>query len=983
MYYLIVELPHLTQISRLEPGMSRDILRGIESCCQRNGMQRYPGYDGQLYYHPDLGPGEYEPLVKTMFGLEDLLKRQADELMGYNIIVEALDTGDVLAGDFLKLRLRSRERNGIFLGPGAEKLISRFLVGESFRGLWKVFSRKQKSDENLGTATEFVLRKRFVDPLFDSLEGWMNGENPPGLITVKGTEYDGIHLVARGISQRLATLDSHGKMPYVVVHDREHWFFSLTSAINFRQGDWVEDHLGTLDRRLWRNKADVMRRLHPRVPRKSGSLEALPELIESDLLLAIQMYLRAYARWSRDNGNLPLVILHLERPLEKTEIRFLSRVMEDGRKDSRLFWLITGNQETIPAEELPLERIDFALETYNEEELSELPALVPGEHDNSGYILNVTEGHALPVYQYLGDVSYFSGLLPSRLRNYGNTVISSAEGILHRYLDRIDFDTRELLFCLSIAGDILDKEHMFSFMEGRGRLRTRITEMFKELQTRGLLVFEQLNHVVFRETVDRMAYALGDVRSAVIEDLLSFIIDDANDVNPSPGCLRFVSRHARQSAAVRWLYRQIQLYIESRHFELATDLLSVFAGIREGRSAERLLSLRIAAEEGRARAEEADASLFPEGFWAAEARLLRSRILTRRREYAEARNEAKAAIIGFQNLGDQRGIGSANIQFGYLLLCEARHQDSTHYFSIGERSSAGGAFDVNRILSGLFPALSDFSQGRLSRVRTVLEGDEGFVRELYRRGFRSYSAAAAFLLARTYFAMGLFDESYSLLSSMLNVLHGEEFIDLRRIFYGWMGRNLVYLEHYQAGMNILENLPRSLETQVFTAEAHLIRKEYENALSVLDAGGELPDYSYRVSSLLPWNSGFSWIEDLYIRDIDSDGALRNYAWAIRAFCMGNIDRSREAIELFHWLTREKKIPPSDPHNSVILFWYSLILERGGDSENEDRLTLLGRAVKALQERSSRIDEPADKREYLKNVVWNRELLDKAKRFNLV
>jgi hypothetical protein len=175
-----------------------------------------------------------------------------------------------------------------------------------------------------------------------------------------------------------------------------------------------------------------------------------------------------------------------------------------------------------------------------------------------------------------------------------------------------------------------------------------------------------------------------------------------------------------------------------------------------------------------------------------------------------------------------------------------------------------------------------------------------------------------------------------------------------------------------------------LETQVYLAEAMILREDYETVLELLSQPADLPVPSGRLALYLPWTTGFSWIEDLFVEDVDKRAVLRNYAVALRGFALGKGEQPGEGRALFHWLTREQKIPPSDPHTSVILFWYSLTLEQAGDdAESEDRLTLLGRAVKALQERSSRIEDPADKREYLKNVIWNRDLLDKAKRFNLV
>jgi hypothetical protein len=984
MYYLYVELQHFSQIIRLEPELSRKIFTSIEEECNRRGMQRYPGFEGQLYYHPSMGAGEYEPLLKTMFSLDEFLSEYEEDIPGYVIIVDAIDKDELIVGDITRLRLKTRERRGMYLGSNAEKLISRFLVGEPFRGLWKVFSRKEKDDENLGTATEFAIRRSFSEAVLEDIAPWMNGESTPGIVSFSGSEYDGIHLVPRGLLQRLVSTESAGKLPFAVIHEDEDFYFSLMNSVSLAQTEWISDELSELEAQLWHQKAGILQRLHPRGGSLDGHSSLLPEQLESDVLVGIQMYLKAFSRWSRNNGNLPVVVLYLQRLLEPHEARFLAQLMEDTQKDSRVFWFFTGEENVLPGNDFPLEQVRFELLPYAEEELKQRMAAISERDEQQGYMYNATGGHAMSAYQFLGDYGYFSELLPSRLRNYGNNMVEPREGILHRYLDRIDFDSREILFCLKVAGNILDKEQVFAFFEKRGILRTRITEIFKELQSRGLLMYEQINHVPYQEVLERMAFGLGDRRNMIINELLEYILDPLNGVNPSPGCIRLVVRHAKRPEVTVWIYREILTYIESRHYDRASSLIAALAPIRQGRSAERLLLMRMKLEQGRLRVDEIATDQFPDGFWGAEAKLLLARAYTQSSSFREARDHTKQAIIAFQGLEDRRGIAEANILFGYLLLCESRHQDANHYFSIGERSDTGSSLDANRITSSFLPCISDFSEGKLSRVRRHLEGPDGLVASLYGIGNRSFASAAAFLLARTYFAMGLFQDSYVLLSQMLNILQGEEFIDLRRIFYAWMGRNLVYQNQYQAGLRILENLPRSLETQVYLAEAMILREDYETVLELLSQPADLPVPSGRLALYLPWTTGFSWIEDLFVEDVDKRAVLRNYAVALRGFALGKGEQPGEGRALFHWLTREQKIPPSDPHTSVILFWYSLTLEQAGDdAESEDRLTLLGRAVKALQERSSRIEDPADKREYLKNVIWNRDLLDKAKRFNLV
>jgi hypothetical protein len=60
-----------------------------------------------------------------------------------------------------------------------------------------------------------------------------------------------------------------------------------------------------------------------------------------------------------------------------------------------------------------------------------------------------------------------------------------------------------------------------------------------------------------------------------------------------------------------------------------------------------------------------------------------------------------------------------------------------------------------------------------------------------------------------------------------------------------------------------------------------------------------------------------------------------------------------------------------------------MLPEGRSREFEDATTVLGRAVKALQERTSRIDVYNHKISYLRQNYWNRRLWDLAQKNNLM
>jgi hypothetical protein len=61
----------------------------------------------------------------------------------------------------------------------------------------------------------------------------------------------------------------------------------------------------------------------------------------------------------------------------------------------------------------------------------------------------------------------------------------------------------------------------------------------------------------------------------------------------------------------------------------------------------------------------------------------------------------------------------------------------------------------------------------------------------------------------------------------------------------------------------------------------------------------------------------------------------------------------------------------------------VILQGSGPDRLDDPLTVLGKSVKNLRERTGRIDEYGHKTDYLHRNYWNRRLMDTAKAHNLL
>ncbi|AHC15046.1 hypothetical protein [Salinispira pacifica] len=988
MYYILFDIHHISQLKQIMPETVAELRNTLIQDCDRWGFTPVDHPDLYLFKHPQLSPGEHEPLIRAIFQARDDLTGYDDDLNGYSIIVEAVDDGDDIFSIIPALTGSLRERNGLYLGPKASKLLSRALIGEQYRGLWKIIDKREREDQDLGTASDFAISREFMETLFNTIEEWMNGEKSPGELRISGTETQGIHLLGRKIIQRLTNPDAQGKIPFQVIQQPGDFFPSLVASLDISDLSWVQPFLNETERMVWREKLfSITRyRLDPELGRRD--IPRPPEEPWNDMQIIFQIYLRAYARWARGGGNSPLVIIHFRREMADWELRFLKLLMDSLQRESRLLWFLTGEPEFLPSQDLSRDCRKLQLESHSQSDVTRL--IREQNLDDSplepSYLMSMTRGDALPLFHFINDFEYYSQLLPSRLKTYGSQMVDTRTGIMLRALERLDFENREVLYVLTLAGTCFSREQLFKLFEERGKTRTRVTQIIKDLQASGFLIYEQIHNTVFQDSLQHIAYTLGDVKQEYINKIVSALSNGTNGIPLTEDGIAILVEYSlrqRNGNPAPQLYRHLQTLLNCKLYVEFRRLISMLEHRPNFSDPARLLKAQYALDRG-----EFHKGLIPSEYpenllWKAEWQLLQSLAFLKEREFQHAKQYSKEAIISFQQQEDSPGLSSANTVFGYLHLRQRKHQEAFHYFTIAERHAGVSPNDLNRMYARFLPALSDFTEGKYSRVRKELEGEEGLLAQFAGNAAHSWYAVAAFLISRTYFALGLYEKCYTLLSRILNSLSGDRWVQIRRVFYAWMARSLNYMGSYEAGRAILENLPQSLETNLFYAESCIIRGEFEDALDRLKEPGAEGEMQYPTSILFPWNSGFSWVEDMFVDDLSQDSVLWNLYYGMRSYAQGMMGETEESIRGFHWLTRQKKILSSDPHESTILYWYAGILERSREDEGEDRLTLLGKAVKALQERSSRIEEPADKREYLKNVVWNRELLEKAKRHNLV
>ncbi len=352
------------------------------------------------------------------------------------------------------------------------------------------------------------------------------------------------------------------------------------------------------------------------------------------------------------------------------------------------------------------------------------------------------------------------------------------------------------------------------------------------------------------------------------------------------------------------------------------------------------------------------------------------------RDYAAALTYCKrAALLNQQEAGTfVHGRGAAHLLMARIALSQRRMNEVSQYLAFAREDARDDPATL--LIARMLEAIRFFLRGNLTSATTELTD---LVPQLLDAGFTEWLLLAWFTMARTRFELGEYDHAQAQFSLVRRYCEGNGRTVPARVAAAWAMRS--DLQSAPGDRTLREHLAAmdsEPEAVFFLAEAHCRSGEFERALPLLEQACTLESAQNRWPRLgVCWDNGFASIEDLIIAFDAETSELLRIATAYRAWSLSETGRIDDAVPLFYDLTRGNGGISDDPYAGLYNFLYASVLPRERSPDRDDAVTVLGKAVKLLQERTSRIEDYRDKKKFLQENVWNRRLMDTARRYNLV
>jgi len=754
-------------------------------------------------------------------------------------------------------------------------------------------------------------------------------------------------------------------------------------------------------------------------PAREEESRLLPDHILEDFSLGFRLYLLAWTRMAEEKFLPAVLVCDGVESYHPAARAVLARLFDDLLLRPGFLPLLSSSEKNPPEELAALDLRPLYVHPLGKRDIRSLARhLFPG--------LEIPESVARRVRSrsgglYVTVVSYLQYLWKTgriRADSGHNEWIQAADGetplpanplSVSWYLIRTQHDdTFPLLYALYLAGGLLDRQGFLSFLAGAGFDTAAAEKSLASLQLSGLLAedisliprfpairrkLEELlgaeaadlresfiAHLVtlwttgkYRHPVLLFTFLARNGRTELALDVLPEIIRRKLDENDAAGARTFCEPRSLDFAVAPTTEQARQLAAVTAIGRLRAALLEEDLESADGAQAEAQKSMGAGAQgtlAGEVYIERAKSFLFTGNAVAALDELKKGMIL-----YQETREASP------KNVSAERGERACYLWLGAAMLAEGRLGEAVEYLGLSQRLCHEAGDAPGALWTAVYLADCLFVDGRYTQCLAAIEQGLQMARDTYRRELELF---LLFLKARMEFQVGSYDSCSLCLQTCLCLatLYGVQ--PAVPVLRAWLGRTFVHSGDLQTGARLLESLSQSREVLLFLAESALFSESLENASLYVERGLALP-WSVRYPSPegVPWRDGFTAVEGRCFRLSRGDAFLRRTLSALRAYLLGMRGFPQEGIGELHQLTRGEKSLEVDPAVYWFNYLYSRVLPEASSEEVDDKVTVLSKSLKSLQERASRIDAPAERSSFLWRNRWNRMIMEEARERKLV
>jgi tetratricopeptide (TPR) repeat protein len=1009
MIYLVIQILNYPQLLKIDEESTLGIRENLADIITTH-------YDGSIIHQNDLmisrigderviSPAKVADCVTTLLSY---LKEQEEKLYGFVLLGLMVSNGG-REEDLMSLTRKSLlmvdGENAIWVDSQLKTFLKDFFTFFQIDRFWKVSEPTIISKPKEREIIEFIARPHLFNMIMNGISKRLNRGGEESGLLIKGPAGYGRRKTVEQIARQFNRSEK-GLSPirlFTIFH-RQSPIHPFLNSIDSNLIDKVPNYLYDHETAIWNNASKLISYLK----NQKDKGKCTDHLFE-DFFIAYNIYLTAYLRMMEEKLLPTLFICEDFETFHASSIKALAGLLKDFMRNGSFLPVLITAKDEIPQElqELKLDIVEAGAVEWREIRAT-AASLYPGlnlPRYAAREIRRVTGGKYLPTLHYLfylnttGKIQAEDGKYRwlSRKERYVNFPKSAAICTVN-LLKNLDPLSQDVLYTIYLSGGLLGRTELSYFLDYHG---IKIEESER--------IIRYLSHLGFISTGDsllptlpalkkRIVSIMGSRSEGIQKDLLDFVIKQYHEGNYRHLILLFYFfiRNSRHRLAVKILTQIIQQKLDERDYGGVLPFLnfdqSVFKETLKNdeqqkvdlfiRSARLRFSLNNSDSEPLEEIIESPQELLTQlrpcrerGYYLLQC----VNHYLRRGDVADAIEMCKLSLIDFNEYGKREDEARAYTELGSCMLASGKIEDAIEYLTLSDRILSQSSFDRLKCLG--FTGIVLFLYGNLTNALKII--NEG-IKLAHDIGHREWQLFLSFFEGRIFFHLGDYLNAAVIFQSCLTLARLYSSFDSMRVLYAWLARSHIYLDQTTEGLRILEGIDANRESLFFVSEAFYFQERYNEALDCLNRSEKIVDrvISYPGEKVF-WHDGYASIEGRCLFLESEETLLEKLSHSFKAYIIAILGDRGEAIDDLQAATRLTKLNELDFFNSLYFYFYSQILPEYGENEAVDRLTVLNKALRFLQERAGRIESADQRSIFLNKNRWNKLLMEEAKKKRLL
>ncbi len=966
MIYIVIEINGFKQLKKVNKNLVSQILKYMDTSLNtdESGLI-FQKNDIFIYACPPENQN-LNSLFTNTINLFKFLELNKNDLYGYNVFIS--QSSDDYSEEQIMLLIYKifliKDDESYYVSNDIYTLFKDFAVFDFNENFYKLTSYIEESHDNGDNIIKFLSKRGNIDEYFETIIPFISSDKKGYVFFYSEKKHEAtiLSFCIAGLLQG-KTLD----VPWLYISPDKSEISFISSMLNSMDTVFINkavDYLTEPELSIWNDNIHFL-------------LQSNYMISDEDAIILFRIYLKAYSKKMRELLLPPIVFILNTNDFKDVTLNYIASVLEDLYIDLDLLPVMFSTEEDIPV---------FFDGFHGKKKKVEPWILQSEDSGTTNSLADESIG--------LSSVSFYHR---TSLLAKGKEIFYTNDFSIE-LLKELGHSAKQFLLIYTLLFDLCSKDSIISYLSANLSDKVRNEQIFKDLVSTGFIYPDPIRQPVFDDIDKKLAYTYTQddrqLFEKIVEELnLQSEISEILAYEKIAGIYKKLNLPDKEAD---YLLRAVKLLIVSGLTEKAVVFFERISFIiRENCINSKELELRQSilflkeaiydnkddfAEEVYLRLNETNSKNL---ILNSEKKIVCLEYLYSMFEYDKALKIAKLALIDIQDSGDSNLIADINVNLACIMMGLERIEESKDYFKIAKETIGTNPYNTRLIIINTHQAVVNFIYGNFSESLRLVNESRVICQNTGRRDWELF---VLFLSGRLCFELGDYREAIVVFSNGLK--HCDLYFDggNKELFNIWLGRCRIYLKELKCGLNILKDYEMYPEALYFAAEGLFFQGEQTSALNRIESAFEIERDRIRYfcsSNIVFWESGYDLIEDRSFVKEGGHGVLFQLIRAFKAFLVAENGQYEAGREELVKLTREDRLSEIDPYNGYYYYLHALTFPEYTGAEAVDRLTLLSKALRHIQQTASHIDNPKHRQMYLSNNYWNSRLMNEGRAHKLI